>query len=364
MPDRSRPNSPDPWQVSPEEFPSSASGRDKLLFLLNYAVLAPSILNSQPWQFELSHHAIALHVNPSRRLAIVDPDGRQSIISCGSALFNLRVAARAFGYEIDVSGPPRKSGPTLIVKLQLKPLATPPSQLDLELRDAIPRRRTVRSAFEDKPLGDELLRDLADAARKEGAECHFAQAPEQKRQVAELVAEAEQVHLRDPAFRNELRDWLMQRRGEGHHAMREIYARMGSPTGHTPEGRDHPDLFTPTAAAAARQFANIEGAAAGQRALVEASPAVALLTTADDTTASWLAAGQALQHMLLKATIAGVSASYLNPPIEIARLRPRLAQAFGTRGKPQVLLRLGHGRAISPTPRRPMSEVLRCPTHQ
>jgi hypothetical protein len=210
------PQLPGPLASQSGEFPSSASRRDKLLFLLNYAVLAPSILNSQPWQFELSHHAIALHANPSRRLAVVDPDGRQSIISCGSALFNLRVAARAFGYEIDVSGPSGKSEPTLLAKLQLKPSATPPSQLDLELRDAIPRRRTVRSAFEDKPLGDELLRDLADAARKEGAECHFAQASEQKQQVAELVAEAEQVHLRDPAFRNELRDWLMQRRGEGH----------------------------------------------------------------------------------------------------------------------------------------------------
>jgi hypothetical protein len=359
MPDRTAPNFPDPWQVSPEQFPSSASRRDKLLFLLNYAVLAPSILNSQPWQFELSHNAIALHANPSRRLAVADPDGRQSIISCGSALFNLRVAARAFGYEIDVGGPPRKCGPTLIVKLQLKPSATQPSPLDLELRDAIPRRRTVRSAFEDKPLGDELLRDLADAARQEGAECQFAQASEQKQQVAELVAEAEQVHLRDPAFRNELRDWLMQRRGEGQNAMSEVYARRGSPTGQTPEGRDHPDQFMPTAAAAARQFANIEGAAAGQRALVEASPAVALMTTADDTTASWLVAGQALQHMLLKATIAGVSASYLNPPIELAQLRPRLAQVFKSKRKPQMLLRLGYGRSISPTPRRPMSEILR-----
>jgi hypothetical protein len=141
--------------------------------------------------------------------------------------------------------------------------------------------------------------------------------------------------------------------------MREVYARIGSPAGRTPQSRDHLDLFTLTAAAASRQFSNIERAAAGQHALVEASPAVALLATANDTTASWLAAGQALQHMLLKATIAGVSASYLNPPIEIARLRPRLAQAFGTRGKPQVLLRLGHGRAISPTPRRPTSEVVR-----
>jgi nitroreductase len=192
MPDRSAPLLPDPWQVSPGDFPGSASRRNKLLFLLNYAVLAPSILNSQPWLFELSHQAIAVYANPSRQLAVVDPMGRQSIISCGAALFNLRVAAQAFGYEIEVSGPSRKSDPALLAKLQLKPSATAPSQLDLQLRDAIPSRRTVRSAFEDKPLEDALLRDLADAARKEGADCHFAQAPEHKRQVAELVSEAEQ----------------------------------------------------------------------------------------------------------------------------------------------------------------------------
>ena len=363
MPNRPAPLLSDPWQVSPADFPGSARRRDKLLFLLNYAALAPSILNSQPWKFEVTDDAIALYVDRARSLAVVDPQGRQSTISCGAALFNLRAAAQAFGFELEVSGTSRKSDPALLAKLKLKASATAPSQFDLQMRDAIPSRRTVRSSFEDKPLEDALLRDLADAVRREGAECHFAQAPEHKREVAELVAEAEQIHLDDPVFRNELRGWLGQRRGDDHEAMREAYARMGSPTGHTPGSRDHSDQFTPTAAAAARQFATVTGASNRQRALVEASPVIALLATSGDMTAIWLAAGQALQHMLLTATIAGVSASYLNPPIEIARLRPRLAQAFGTKSKPQVLLRLGHGRPISATPRRPMSEVLHCPTH-
>jgi nitroreductase len=352
---------PDPWQVDPGDFPNSASQHDKLLFLLNYAVLAPSVLNTQPWQFELSDDAIAVYADPHRGLAVVDPEGRQRTIGCGAALFNLRTAAKAFGYELEMGEPSRNSDPALIAKLELKASAMPPSELDLRLRDAIANRRTVRSSFENRPLGDALLRDLEDAARQEGAECHFAQSPEHKQQVAELVAEAEQLHLDDPVFRNELRDWLGQRRGEDHDAMREAYSRMGSPAGHTPGSRDHPDQFTPTAAATARQFANVAGAANRQRATVEASPLVALLATADDSDASWLAAGQALQHILLTATIAGVSASYLNPPIELAQLRDRLAQAFATKSKPQVLLRLGYGQASRPTPRRPMSEVVRTP---
>ena len=100
MADQTAPLLSDSWQVRPEEFPSGAGLRDKLLFLLNYAVLAPSILNSQPWLFEVSHDTISLHVNQSRRLAVVDPEGRKAIISCGAALFNIRAAARAFGHEV------------------------------------------------------------------------------------------------------------------------------------------------------------------------------------------------------------------------------------------------------------------------
>ena len=39
----------DPWQIKAVDFPAKGTGADKLSFLLNYAVLAPSILNVQPW---------------------------------------------------------------------------------------------------------------------------------------------------------------------------------------------------------------------------------------------------------------------------------------------------------------------------
>jgi hypothetical protein len=65
-----------------------------------------------------------------------------------------------------------------------------------------------------------------------------------------------------------------------------------------------------------------------------------------------------LQLVLLAATDAGLSASYLNPPIELPHLRRETAAAFDTKIMPQVLLRLGHGKSISPTPRRTIREVL------
>ena len=62
--------------------------------------------------------------------------------------------------------------------------------------------------------------------------------------------------------------------------------------------------------------------------------------------------------MLLRATAGGVAASFLNQPIEVEELRPRLTRLIEATGTSQILLRLGYGREVPPTPRRLLEEVL------
>ncbi len=80
--------------------------------------------------------------------------------------------------------------------------------------------------------------------------------------------------------------------------------------------------------------------------------------TGGDATPDWLAAGQALAKVLLRARAEGVWASFLNQPIEVPELRPRLRNAIGMQGFPQLLLRMGYGSEARPTPRRPTEDVL------
>ena len=54
------------WQVKPEDFPISGSLTEQLKFLLNFAVLAPSTHNSQPWNFKIAKNQIII-VNLSGR---------------------------------------------------------------------------------------------------------------------------------------------------------------------------------------------------------------------------------------------------------------------------------------------------------
>jgi hypothetical protein len=62
--------------------------------------------------------------------------------------------------------------------------------------------------------------------------------------------------------------------------------------------------------------------------------------------------------VLLHARAEGIDASYLNQPIEVPELRPRLRDTIGTSGLPQLLLRMGYGPETKPTPRRTADEVL------
>ena len=67
-------------------------------FLITTAARAPSVHNAQPWQFRISPEAVEVWSRSpgasSRRI----PLGREMLISCGAALYGLRLAVRSLGY--------------------------------------------------------------------------------------------------------------------------------------------------------------------------------------------------------------------------------------------------------------------------
>jgi hypothetical protein len=100
------------------------------------------------------------------------------------------------------------------------------------------------------------------------------------------------------------------------------------------------------------------GQAARDQQLAQGSPVLPVSGTDGDSPTGWLAAGQALSHVLLRARAEGVWASFLNQPIEVPELRPRLSALLDQPGFPQLLMRLGYGPEVQATPRRRVDEVL------
>ena len=56
------------WNIKESDFPTNSSAEEKLTFLLNYAILAPSSHNSQPWKFNVSEGDILVFADKSRWL--------------------------------------------------------------------------------------------------------------------------------------------------------------------------------------------------------------------------------------------------------------------------------------------------------
>jgi len=336
-----------PWEISERAFPRKGKPSDKLRYLLNYAVLAPSGHNSQPWLFKIEGDKVELYADRRRALPVCDPDDRELIMACGAALFNLRIALRHFGFEGRVKTMPDKNEPDLLARVTFGEKRKPTIE-ESKLLQAITQRRTNRMPFERREVPDNVLNELKAAAGKEGAWLHLIRSEEDRRVVAEFVAEGDRIQMANQSFRRELGAWMHANRDVSHDGMPGYALGLKG-------------LSSSLAPIVVRTFDFGKGQAAKDQQLATGSPVLALLGTEANQTEDWLRAGLALERVLLLARTENVWASFLNQPIEVPEIRTKLLDLVGVRGFPQLLLRLGYGPNVKPTPRRTAGEVLMRP---
>jgi hypothetical protein len=336
----------DPYVAAIDEFPLTGTPARQLRAVIKYAVLAPSSHNTQPWLFRVSGDAIALYADRSRGLPVVDPDDRELVISCGAALFQLRIALRHFGCAETVELMPDPADPDLLARVRLSGSHEPTDE-EHALFGAIPHRRTTRLPFADRLLPETVLGALAAAAAPEGGWLHFLKSPRLRDTAADLAVQGDRLQMTDGHFRRELAAWLRTNRGRRDDGMPGFARGFG-------------DIMTAVGPLVVRTFDVGAGRAARNRELALGSPALGLLGTAGDTPRDWLAAGQALARVLLRAEVEGVTASFLNQGIEVPELRQSLQALVGGTGCPQLLLRFGYKgpTALKATPRRPVDQVV------
>jgi nitroreductase len=309
------------------------------------AVMAPSSHNSQPWRFRIVGGALEIMADFRRHLPVIDGDRRQLFQSCGCALFNARVALRAMGFEDEVELAANPDCRELVATLRpgRRIVST---NADLTLMRAIPLRRTNRRSFLDRPVARERAEQLTATAARDGTWAVRLD-PDQKRAIAAMVDRADRIQYNDPGFREELASWLAtpgSRRRDGIPFVEKEY-------GSTLPFTVHRTLRSPDLGS---EFGHVED----ER--LRASPVVLVLGTHADDPAAWIAAGQALEAVLLHATALELSAAFANQVLEVADLRGALADVVGRDGYPQMVLRLGY--ASEPVrhaaPRRELDDVL------
>jgi nitroreductase len=300
---------------------------------------APSVQNSQPWLWRVSDQTVHLFVDPDR-VTHVDPDRRDTLLSCGAALQHFTVALAALGWRSHVHRFPSQADPDHLAAIEIDGRGT--SEQDIALAASIPRRRTDRRWYSSWPVsvGDIALM----AARAARAGVALRRIPESG-PLKKLVAEAVREHAGDAQYLAELS--LPSGR----------YGLLAGVAARSPTASD-PGTTIP-----ARVFPNPvlpqpEGAEAGEDAGV-----VAVLATATDDPVARLCAGEATGVVLLTATALGLSTCPLTEPLEIHSTREAVRSiVLGDDGYPQLLLRIGwapiNADPLPPTPRRPLEDTV------
>jgi hypothetical protein len=308
--------------------------------LIGVAVRAPSIHNTQPWRFSISGDAIELHADASRQLT-VDPDGREMLISCGAALYGLRLAVRSLGYRPEVELLPAAAGRQPLARLRLGP-AAPMTADERKMLTAVLHRHTHRGPFETEPLPPGLLARLQDDARAEGAILAEISSGPVRQELMTLLAATGRRQDADPRWRAEAWRWSREATSP---------ARDGVPAHAFPAAPSREAGRLPQ-----RDFDLGRGIGLLPAGGPDAPVAAVLFTTGDETE-DWLHAGQALHRVLLRAAGQWVFASLNSQPLEDVTTRTLITDRLALAGWPQMLLAFGVSRTAHPTARRPASDL-------
>jgi nitroreductase family protein len=292
------------------------------------ATAAPSLHNSQPWRFRIDGGTTEVFVDQGRRLHVIDPLGREQLMSVGAAVFTLRLAIRQAGYRTDSVLFPEPGMVARVVASQ--PAASNPAVE--ALYSAIPHRHTNRWPFALSPVPDDALDHLVDAARREGATLTVA-GPRACSAILTLAQEAERRQHELPGYQAELSRWTGDMvRYDG------VPARAVGP-GDALESMP------------VRDFGGRDDK--GRNETFEPYPTLLILATHGDGPADWVRAGQALQRVLLTATWLDLATAPISQPVEVPAVREILGH------NAQLVLRVGYGRRVAgASPRRPVGDVL------
>ena len=302
------------------------------------ADMAPSILNTKPWSLSgVADDRIELRADWRRRLEAIDPRHRELSISCGAALFNVRMAIRVTGHDLAYSLVPGEQAPGdacphcwapgLLASVEIALHGIHPATEDEQrLYEAIPVRHTVRTPFVKEVEMNKAV-ELELAPHQEGVDSRLVK-DQEARSLLEQAAQASRELAADEKYCDELRAWT----GHGVHVS-PGYGVPADKLAPKPKDQRRPPV----------RDLGLTWDGLGDAQEYEKHRQLIKLTAKSDTPADWMRMGQALQRLLLTATRYGVQASLLTQQFEVYDRKKayKRADPLWPSSRPMMVIRLG-----------------------
>lgn len=343
-----------------------AAGADPRRWVLGWAILAPHSHNLQSWLVDLREPGyITLGCDRTRLLPVTDPFSRQIMMSQGTFIELLDIAARERGLRAEVDlfpegeFGPREVDDRPVARIHLVPDATVARD---PLFAQIPRRHTNREAYEPaRPVPAEAWQAMADAAAAQ-------RMPLAHTGAGDAAALALHRRIASEAWRLELNT---------PEAMLETYRVLRVGAREVAEHRDGLTLMDPMVVWMTRLGLFDRSVAPGPDdfatrsqiedfdAKIATTPAFLWMASDDNTRRTQVAAGRAYARVQLAATAHGLGMQPLQQALqeyaEVAAPYRALREALGVHG-PQTLqmwARVGFAPPVGPAPRRGVDAHIR-----
>ncbi len=310
--------------------------------LVRMATLAANGHNTQPWKFSIEENKVKILPDFSRRTEVVDPDDHHLFVSLGCAAENLAIASGAMSRPAEVLVEPG-SEPHIELYLGRG------SKNNEDLYQAIPSRQSTRSLYDGLEISSDELALLRAAAEEDGVTVLFFTGQSDREKISDFVVEGNSAQMDDPAFIDELREWLRFNpdnavlKGDG-----LFSACSGNPV--LPEWIGT-RLFN--------AFFTKDAENAKYKDHIRSSAGVAVFIGDQADPQHWIKVGRSFERFALQATAMGVRNAHINQPIEVPQIRPEFARWLGMPDvRPDLVVRFGRAPALPMSLRRPIDDVL------
>jgi hypothetical protein len=339
--------------INSDDFYKLYRPEEKIKFLLQYAILAPSTHNSQPWLFKIKEGFCEVYYDKNLRLPYADPEGRDLFISVGCAIENLIIASKyldvfesiAFDHYVD-------DNPIAIVKF--KNLNTKKLQPNLNfkpLTETILKRINARGIFQNKKVDQEIINSILSRIKNDNylldqIDVKFINSKEKIKKIASLTAQGIQKAYKDPLFRKEMSKWL-------HNSMTS--KKEGLP-GYALKVSMILSFILPTLVRF-KDLGNLLGKL--NKKSINSAPLVCIINTSNENPYTWLQVGRLAERLMLEFNKHLYQTSIFVAAIEMGDSQKEVQNLLKTNKKPQFLFVVGQIDSLHrKTPRVPLKAKL------
>jgi len=332
-------------------------------WILSYAILAPHSHNLQSWMVDLRQpDQVVLHCDLGRLLPETDPYFRQIMMSHGTFLELLDVAAREKGLRADIELFPE--GAFDAKQIDQRPvarirLATDENVKKDPLFAEIVKRRTNREAYEARAIPPAAIKGIADSVAAYPVRLGFVgnDRPDLLAKHRTIAAEAWRIELVTP--RTILESYKVLRVGPEEIANYRDGISLNKPL---PRLLASLGLFDRSKAPAPNDFA-VTSQIKDFNSKLDSTPAFFWMITEGNDRKTQVNAGRAYVRAQLAATLHGLS---MQPISQALQEYPEMARPYAAIHQlldapppaytVQMWARLGYAPAIGPAPRRGLKE--------